>query len=98
MKKEGIRKQHSEDTLIIPSLNNLADLPNYLAQINRNIINLEKRISKREFDIHSMQDKKYRNKTVEPKPIDKSKDNVFENFNINSSINLNHIKTLVTVT
>lgn len=38
------------------SLNNLADLPNYLEKINQNIINIEKRISKKEFNTEKVKE------------------------------------------
>ena len=38
------------------SLNNLADLPDYLEKINQNIMNIEKRISKKEFNTEKVKE------------------------------------------
>lgn len=46
--KETVPILHPEDFRV--SINNIADLPDYLEKINQNIMNIEKRISKKEFD------------------------------------------------
>ena len=52
--KETVPILHPEDFRV--SINNIADLPDYLEKINQNIMNIEKRISKIESSTISTDD------------------------------------------
>ena len=53
-KEDSIPILHPDD--FRASLNNLADLPDYLEKINQNIMNIEKRISKKEFNTEKVKE------------------------------------------